>query len=376
MPDKKILIIGAGPAGSTSARIFAEAGWTVDIFEKRHHIAGNCYDELDENGVLVHRYGPHYFRSNQIELLKWLGKFTDWIPGRYYVRAKVKNALIPVPISLATITALKGKAYSAEAFEKYLQHERISFSSPQNAEEQCLAQVGRELYETLFKGYTSKQWGVEPTKLSPDITARIPLRFDWDERYASEKYQVMPKDGYTAMFHKMLEHSNINVELNSLLCPSDIKRRREEYDYTFYSGPVDTFFDLKHGKLGYRSLRFEWHYYNESYVQPCVQINYPNDFEYTRTVEAKHVTAQKCDGTTVSHEYPQAEGEPFYPLLTRENLERYAKYRILADKESNSDRPIIFLGRLAEFKYYNMDHVILWAMETANRILRHEQGRI
>lgn len=375
-PHKKILIIGAGPAGSTSARIFAEAGWTVDIFEKRRHVAGNCYDEVDENGVLVHRYGPHYFRTDQINLLKWLSNFTDWIPGRYFVRAKIGDRLIPMPISLATISALKGKVFSRESFEQYLEKERIPISTPRNAEEQCLAQVGRELYEALFRGYTVKQWGVEPRKLSPAVTARIPLRFNWDERYAFEKYQVMPKEGYTAMFRKMLDHSNIKVETGSPLDPSEIRRRREKYDYTFYSGPIDTFFDLRYGKLGYRSLKFKWFYYNERYTQPCVQINYPNDFEYTRTVEIKHVTAQNLDGTTVCHEYSQAEGEPFYPLLTRENQERYGKYRILADKESTRERPIIFLGRLAEFRYYNMDHVILRAIEATNSILGYEQVKI
>jgi UDP-galactopyranose mutase len=370
MKDKKVLIVGAGPAGAASARKLAEAGYEVHVYDKRPHVGGNCYDEYDEQGVLIHRYGPHYFRTNSHELLKWLSCFTDWIPARYYVRSKVGDILVPMPVSLSSITALKGNIYSKHDFENYLKAERCSFPEPRNAEEQCLALVGRELYEVLFKEYTKKQWGVEATKLSPSITARIPLRFNWDERYPTEEYQVMPKYGYSHMFSRMLDHPNITVKTNSLLKPHTISQLRNDYDCTIYTGPIDTFFNFRYGKLGYRSLRFEWLHFEECYVQPCVQINYPSDFEYTRTVEIKHVTGQDCKETTICYEYPESHGEPFYPILTTENQEKYVKYKLLADKESARNNPIFFLGRLAEFKYYNMDHVFIRSIEHTNHILK------
>lgn len=367
--SKKALIIGAGPAGSTSARIFAEKGWMVHLYEKRNHIAGNCYDEYDDNGVLVHMYGPHYFRTNSLELLQWLSNFTDWIPGRYYVRASVNGKLVPLPISLATITMLKGKPYDEEKFHKYLDEQGVSIARPKNAEEQCLALVGQELYKSIFEGYTKKQWGLDPSELSPSITARIPLRFNWDERYVNEKYQVIPRDGYTEMFQRILDHANIIVKTNYPLSPSEVRKLRIKYNFVLYTGPIDSFFDFRFGELGYRSLKFEWNYLRDNYKQPCVQINYPNNYKYTRTVEIKHVTGQNCEGTTICYEYPQSLGDPFYPILNEDNKKKYLKYKALADELINQNDPIYFLGRLAEFRYFNMDHVFIRSMKLANKIL-------
>ena len=192
---QRVKILGSGPAGATTARLLAEAGFHVDLFEKRTHIAGNCFDQYDSNGVLVHRYGPHYFRTNNAELLEWLSQFTEWIPGKYYVQAKVNDRFVPLPISLATMEALKGKPFTKESFENYLQSQRITYLRPQNAKEQCLNLVGKELYELLFEGYTTKQWGLTPSELDPSITARIPLRFNYDKRYPQEKFQCMPAKG-------------------------------------------------------------------------------------------------------------------------------------------------------------------------------------
>jgi UDP-galactopyranose mutase len=377
MKVKKILIVGAGPAGAASARKFAEAGFKVEVYDKRPHVAGNCFDELDDHGVLIHRYGPHYFRSNSLELLQWLSNFTKWIPGRYFVRAKIGDILVPMPISLSTITSLKEKVFSKSDFEQYLSEKQISFVNPQNAEEQCLSSVGQELYDALFKDYTKKQWGINAIDLDPSITARIPLRFNWDERYPKEEFQLMPKEGYAQMYKKMLDHSNITIKTESYLEPQIINNLSNHYYCTIYTGAIDEFYGYKHGKLGYRSLKFEWKYFEDSYIQPCVQINYPNHLvEYTRTVETKHITDQICNGTTICYEYPQSTGDPFYPILTKENQDKYVKYRSLSEEDQHKDNPIYFLGRLAEYKYYNMDQILIRSLGLADTIIEsfHREG--
>ncbi len=370
MTERTIRIAGSGPAGASIARDLAEAGCHVEVFERRPHVGGHCYDEPDEHGVVVHRFGPHYFRTDDPELLAWLGRFTDWAPGRYYVRAKVGDKLVPMPVSLGTMTALKGTGFTETLFEEYLAAEREDIREPRNAEEQCLALMGRELYELLFKGYTEKQWGVAVTELAASVTARIPLRFNWDERYPREPFQAIPVPGYTAMFERMLDHPNISVTLNREVTADEVWGERGQYDATVFTGPVDALFDYRFGMLGYRSLRFEWVHHEAPFVQPCVQINYPNDYDYTRSVEIKHVTGQECQGTTVAYEYPIAEGDPFYPLLIGENRERYARYEELARREREGAHPVILVGRLAEFRYFNMDQVFLRARGVAAELLK------
>lgn len=366
----RIAIIGSGPAGCAIARVCADAGCLVRIYERRDHIAGNTYDEKDEHGVLLHMYGPHYFRTNNAGLLDWLSRFTTWIPGRYYVRSAVNGQLVPMPVSLATMTALKGEPFTAEKFEQYLAEQRVPIEHPRNAEEQCLALVGRELYELLFKGYTIKQWDVDPKELAASITARIPLRFNWDERYPVEEFQVMPRDGYTVKYQNMLDHENIRVETGVHMDSSDIKRERRSNNAVVYTGQIDTVFDNRFGPLPYRSLRFEWRHHDDDYVQPVVQINYPNQNDYTRSVEIKHVTGQDVAGTTVCDEYPSGSGEPYYPLLTESSRALFERYKALAAEEEQSEHPMYLVGRLAEYTYFNMDQVLLRAIQTANRILK------
>ena len=361
----KVKILGSGPAGATTARLFAEKGFKVDLYEKREHIAGNCFDKKDSNGVLIHQYGPHYFRTNSSELLSWLSQFTEWIPGKYYVQAKVGNKFVPLPVSLATMEALKNKKFSQESFQHYLDSQRIHYLHPKNAKEQCLNLVGQELYEALFEGYTKKQWGLSPTELDPSITARIPLRFNHDTRYPQEKFQCMPADGYTNMFKKILNHPNIKIHLNQKQDGQQILQERSSYSLTLYTGPIDEFFEYSEGKLDYRSLKFDWKHYSEDYIQSSVQINYPNDFDYTRSVEIKHISGQKCHGTTVCYEYPSDKGESFYPVINDPNLKLYKRYQEKAKALSNQASPIHFLGRLAEFKYYNMDQIFLRSMRFA-----------
>ncbi|MEI8346579.1 MAG: UDP-galactopyranose mutase [Pseudomonadota bacterium] len=371
MKNKKITIVGAGPAGATCARLLADAGYKVDLYDKRNHVGGNCYDQYDPHGVLIHPYGPHYFRTDSYELLSWLSQFTQWITANYLVRAEVDGKLVPLPISLSTITNLTGKVHNEDDLNNYLAAQVEHYARPSNAREQCLTTVGHELYEKIFKNYTRKQWGIGAENLDPSITARIPLRYNFDERYPQEKFQVLPLNGYTYMFERMLDHPQIEIHLNNFLSADDLKGLKNSSDLMIYSGMIDHFYDQRFGPLGYRSLRFEWKNFPMHYWGPCVQINYPNDHQYSRTVEIKHITGQRCPSTTVCFEYPAAEGEGFYPLLTAENADRYQAYLNLAKSDTNSDRPVYFIGRLAEFRYYNMDHVFIKANELAEKIIGH-----
>jgi len=342
----------------------------VNLFDERNHIARNCLEKINEWAHLIHCYGPHYFRTNSDELFSWLSRFTEWIEGEYFVKAKVNNKEVPLPVSLATMEILKDQKYSRFDFEKYLQKERVEFKHVSNAEEQCLSTVGKELYDLFFKNYTTKQWGVHPRELDPSVTARIPLRFDHDIRYPSEKHQFLPKRGYTEMFKSLLDHPNIHVRLNQKVLRDWIQRHRSQYRAIIFTGPIDTFYDYCFGKLKYRSLRFEWvHLQNLDFFQSCVQHNFPNEQEYTRIVESKHITKIPGQGTTLCYEYPTSHGEPFYPMPLKLQQEKYHRYLNLAEKEHLKDHPIYFLGRLAEYKYYNMDHIFLRAQSVAREIV-------
>jgi len=371
MTPKKILVIGAGPAGATIARTFAEKDFFVELIEARHHVAGNCYDKVNQYGHLLHNYGPHYFRTNSDDLLKWLSQFTEWIPGNYFVNAWVDQKEIPLPISLATMEALKGKKFDVATFEAYLKEQRVSFPQINNAEEQCLTLVGKELYEKVFKNYTIKQWGHHPRDLEPSLTARIPLRFDHDKRYPSEKHQCLPKDGYTKLFERILNHPNIHLALNHKMTPQQILKNRHQYAAIFYTGPIDLFFSYCFGPLEYRSLRFEFETrLDRNFHLQTVQLNFPNDHEFTRVVETKHITQQTVAGTTLCYEYPSAEGEPFYPMPKPSQQLRYSSYKHLTVAEENHTNPIYFVGRLAEYRYYNMDHIFLRAQAVAQDALK------
>lgn len=370
MNHNKFLVIGAGPAGSTVARLLAEQNHEVELFDERHHIAGNCFDKINDHGHLVHTYGPHYFRTNSDELLTWLSQFTQWIPGEYYVQAKVQQMEMPLPVSLATMEKLKNKKFTKEDFETYLLSQRVDIKNVTNAEEQCLSTVGKELYDLFFKNYTIKQWGVHPRDLEAFVTARIPLRFDYDVRYPSEKHQVLPKNGYTKMFQAILDHHNIQLCLKRHITAEWIKQHRDNYQAVIYTGPIDAFFENCFGKLEYRSLKFEWvHKPEMEYFQSTVQCNYPNDQEYTRVVESKHITKVKGIGTTLCYEYPTSKGEPYYPMPLKRQQEKYQRYHELTKIEEQREHPVYFLGRLAEYKYYNMDHIFLRAMSVAQEIL-------
>ncbi|RYD51752.1 MAG: UDP-galactopyranose mutase [Sphingobacteriales bacterium] len=357
------VVVGAGPVGCILAeRLASELNWKVLLLDKRSHIGGNCYDKLHESGVLIHRYGPHYFRTNNPALLDYLSRFTDWIEGNYFVKSAARNELFPFPINLNTLRQFfRMPDLDAESANALLQERREPIEDPQNSEEFVLSRVGQEMYETFYLNYTLKQWGIHPRDLAPSVCGRIPIRFNEDERYVDHQFQKTPAEGFTAMFRKMINHPNITLALETdyrslkeLLTPDQL---------LIYTGPIDEYFDYSNGRLPWRSLKFEFKAVPEAYVQPCVQINYPNEHDYTRTVEIKHVTGQQHPHTVISYEYPTAEGDPYYPIPMPENAALYETYAQLAAEES-ARKPVYFCGRLAEYRYFNMDEVMERALAT------------
>ncbi|MBI1305254.1 MAG: UDP-galactopyranose mutase [Bacteroidetes bacterium] len=363
-----LLIVGAGPVGCVVAERAAELkGWKSLIIEKRNHIAGNCYDRYHESGVLIHQYGPHYFRTNKKDLLDYLGRFTEWIPGNYIVKSSTRGELFPFPINLITLEQFFKRSFTAEEAEAFLEEIRIPNDHITNSEEFVLSRVGKEMYEAFYLGYTLKQWDKHPTELNKSVCGRIPIRFNRDTRYVDHEYQFTPAKGFTEMFSRMIDNPLIDVRLETDF--NDVRNEIKPRIATLYSGPVDAYFNFQYGKLPWRSLDFTFTEYQQEYVQPCVQINYPNDHEYTRSVEIKHVTGQKCPNTVVSYEVPKSEGDPYYPIPADENAQLYLKYKELADLE-NKENKVYFSGRLARYTYINTDEAIEMALSTINEIIR------
>jgi UDP-galactopyranose mutase len=351
-----ILVVGAGFAGSVIAERYAAEGRSVVVVEKREHIGGNAFDEFDGAGVLVHRYGPHIFHTNSPQVSDYLSRFTDWRPYEHKVLASVNSGLYPVPINRTTINSLYGFDLDEAGVAQYLETVRTHKTPVLNSEDVVLNNVGRDLCDTFFRGYTKKQWNLDLSELSPAVAGRIPVRTNDDDRYFTDDFQKMPAEGYTKMFEQMLSHPNIRVELGTDF--ANVKDKIQA-DQVFYSGPIDSYFDHRFGKLPYRSLSFEHeHLPDRLQFQQVGTVNYPNDFSFTRITEFKHLTGQSHTGTSIVREYPQAEGDPYYPIPTPETLALYRKYRELADAEKNT----CFIGRLAEYRYYNMDQVVASAL--------------
>lgn len=360
-----VLIVGAGPVGSIIAQQITEnTDWKVLIIDKRNHIAGNCYDYY-EKGVLIHKYGPHYFRTNNPELLNYLSRYTEWIEGKYFVKASYNGELYPLPINLDTLEQFYQVKLDEQKARDLLNEKRVYYEEPSNSEEFVLSRLGKDLYQAFYEGYTLKQWGVSAKELSPTVCGRVPIRFNRDHRYVDQKHQVIPKEGYTKMFEKIIDHPNIDVQLSVDF--NDIKNKIKPNKCTVYTGPIDAFFDFKYGKLPWRSLAFDFCEYKEEYFQPCVQINYPNEFKFTRAVEIKHVTNQKCENTIVCYEYPKQDGDPYYPIPKPESRQLYMKYKKLADEIEAKDN-VYFVGRLANYVYINMDQAMEIALRTAANI--------
>jgi len=354
------LIVGAGFAGSVMAeRLASQLNKKILIVEKRNHIGGNAYDEYDKNGILVHKYGPHIFHTNSKKVFDYLSQFTGWRFYEHKVLAKLNDELYPIPINRITLNKLYNLNLQTEKTVRDYYNSVMEKRNPiQNSEDIIVNQVGRDLFEKFFRDYTKKQWNLEPKELSPSVCGRIPVRTNDDCRYFTDKFQFMPKEGYTKMFERMLNHKNIEVVLNT-----DYKSIINEikFDKMIYTGPIDYYFEYQFGKLPYRSIRFEYESFNKEHYQPTAQINYvDNSQRFTRVVEHKYLSDQKTEKTTVSFEYSQADGEPFYPVPTDENKKLYEKYLNEAKKLSS----VKFIGRLAEYQYYNMDQVVASALHS------------
>jgi len=357
------LIVGAGFAGAILAERLASINKKVILVERRDHIGGNSYDFYDDYGILVHKYGPHYFRTDNQYIFDYLSRFTKWRQYEYRVRTFVNGKLFPFPINLDTINMFfKTDFKNQEEIKNFLESKRVKIEKPKNAEEQVVSKIGWELYNNFFKNYTIKQWKTDPKNLDPLVTARIPIRYDKNDKYFDASIQAMPRDGYFKLFENMLEGIEIlyNTEFKEI--KDDL-----EFDNLIYTGPIDEFFDYKYGKLPYRSLNFKFEHYRKKFYQDWVQINYPNDYEYTRIVEIKHATGQDCNDTTIVKEYPSDNGPPFYPIPSVKNYALYEKYL----NESKNFKNFYFIGRLATYRYLNMDQVVKEALNLFNHLRRH-----
>lgn len=359
------LIVGAGFAGSVLAeRLATQRGKRCLIVERRDHIAGNAYDAKDSAGVLLHRYGPHYFRTNSDKVIEYLGQFTEWHEVEYKILSWTDGRFWQFPINLNTFEQFTGQEATEEEMVRTLQQWRVPVEHPQNSEEVIVSQVGWKLYEKFFKNYTRKQWRRDPKDLDASVCGRIPVRTNRDDRYLSERFQALPKEGYTKMFERMLDHPKIEVRLNT-----DYREVVKDvaYGHMIYTGPVDEYYDCCYGALPYRSLRFEPETVEKEFFQPVMQVNYPNEEAFTRIVEIKHATGQKLAVTTIVREYPQDYGpgrEAYYPIPAPDARALYEKYQARAEKEKG----VSFVGRLATYRYYNMDQIVAMALQEFEKL--------
>ena len=359
------LIVGAGFAGSVLAeRLATQLNKTCLIIDKRPHIGGNAYDEYDQAGILLHHYGPHYFRTKSERILNYLSQFTEWHLVDFKILSYTDGKYWQFPINLNTFEQLIGRPSTPEEMQSTFEEWRVPISNPKNSEEVIVSQIGWALYEKFFKNYTRKQWRRDPKDLDASVCGRIPIRFNRDDRYLSEKFQGLPKNGYTRIFESMLNHPNIKVLTNT-----NYRQivKQTSFKHLIFTGPIDEYFDHCFGPLPYRSLRFEKETLGQEFFQPVVQVNYPNDYDFTRIVEIKHATGQKLPLTTIVREFPEDYSlgkEAYYPIPAPDAQSLYKKYADLADREKG----VTFVGRLATYRYYNMDQVVGMALAEFDRI--------
>ncbi len=360
------LIVGAGFAGSVLAeRLATQAGKKVLIVDKRNHIGGNAFDHYNEDGILVHKYGPHIFHTNGERIFAYLSQFTQWRPYEHRVLAHVDGQLLPM-----TVNRLYGLDLQTEAeCEAFFASRAEPRERCRTSEDVVVSKVGRELYEKFFRGYTRKQWGLDPSELDAQVTARVPTRTNCDDRYFADTYQAMPLHGYTRMFERMLAHPKINILLST-----DYREIINVIPYRemIFTGPIDQYFDYCFGKLPYRSLEFQHVTLDKEQALPVAVVNFPNDHDYTRVTEFKHLTGQQHPKTGLVYEFPRAEGDPYYPIPKPECTALYNRYKELADATPG----VHFVGRLATYKYYNMDQVVSQALTTFDKIVGARTERI
>ena len=364
------IIVGSGIAGSTAARRLAEEGKrNVLVIEKRSHIGGNCYDCMDEHGIWIHQYGPHIFHTEMKEVYEFFSRFTMWTSFRHEVVAQVGEQLIPVPFNLNTLPVVFEKD-KAEELEKKLTDtygygSKVPIMELRKSEDAGIREIADYVYQNIFLYYTMKQWGQKPEEISPEVTGRVPVLISYDNRYFQDKYQAIPAEGYTKMAERMLDNPLIRTELNTDF--NDV-RGSTDYERLFYTGPIDEFFDFELGELPYRSLDIVFRRHDRAFYQSGPQINYPENYDFTRSVEYKYYLDEQTAQTIVSEEYPQAyeagRNERYYPVPDAKNHELYRRYRRKADGLEK----VYFAGRLGDYKYYNMDEAVKRALELFEEI--------
>jgi len=366
-PHYDALIVGAGFSGAVMAeRLASQLGKRSLVIDRRRHIAGNAHDAKDAAGVLLHIYGPHYFRTNSQRIVDYLSQFTEWHPVEYKILSWVDGKYWQFPINLNTFEQLVGHPATEEEMRSTLNEWRVPIDKPANSEEVIISQVGWKLYEMFFKNYTRKQWRRDPKELDASVCGRIPIRTNRDDRYLSDSFQAIPKDGYTALIAKMLDHPLIDVQLGE---DFESVRKQVRHDRLIFTGPIDEYFGHRFGPLPYRSLRFEPETLQQEFYQPVMQVNYPNDHDFTRIVEIKHATGQKINCTTIVREFPVDFGpgaEPYYPIPAPDSAAIYDQYAALTERETGTH----FIGRLAKYRYYNMDQVVGMALSEFDKIQR------
>jgi UDP-galactopyranose mutase len=365
-PPYDTLVVGAGFAGSVIAeRLASQSNQRVLVVERRAHVGGNAHDRYDDAGVLVHSYGPHIFHTNSAEVFDYLSRFTAWRPYEHRVLASVDGQLLPMPINLDTVNRLYGLRLSSADLPQWLASVAEPVDAVRTSEDLVVSKVGRDLYDKFFRGYTRKQWGLDASELDASVAARVPARHNRDDRYFTDTYQAMPRHGYTRMFEAMLAHPNIHVMLGT-----DYRQvvHAVPWKRMVYTGPIDAFFDHRYGRLPYRSLDFEHVTValpsGTTHLQTVGTINHPNQHAYTRVTEFKHLTGQTHAQTSLVYEHPRSSGDPYYPVPRRENTALLRRYE--ADAEALSD--VTFIGRLATYKYYNMDQAVAQALATHKRV--------
>jgi UDP-galactopyranose mutase len=357
------LIVGAGFAGSVCAERLAAAGAQVLLVDRRPHIGGNAFDTRDAHGLLIHPYGPHIFHTNAERVFDYLSRFTEWRFYEHRVLAKVADDFVPIPINRTTLNRLYGLDLDEEGARAFLEEVREPREPIRTSEDVVLSSVGRDLCDKFFRGYTAKQWGLDLSELSAGVAARIPTRTNDDDRYFADRFQYMPAEGYTRMFERMLDHPGITVRTGTDM---DEVRAEAAGAHLVYTGPIDAFYGYRFGRLPYRSLEFvHEHLPDTERFQAVGTVNYPNDENFTRITEFKHLTGDEAAGTSVVREYPRAEGDPYYPVPRPENEALFKRYQELADAETG----VTFVGRLAQYRYYNMDQVVAAALKASDDLV-------
>lgn len=388
MSHYQAVVVGAGFSGAVMAeRLASQLGWKVLVLEQRAHIAGNCFDKTDTNGIRIHQYGPHLFHTNKAEVWHYLSQFTSWHPYEHKVLAKVGDTLLPLPFNLNSLYRIypadEARQLELSLIQRYGAGSKVPILELKQTDEPALQQLADWIYQNIFVNYTIRQWGIKAEDISPDVLARVPVVVSRDDRYFHDQYQAIPEQGYTALINNLLAQPSIDIQLQQ----DALQRLRLEQGKIWldgelftgkliYTGMLDQLFGYQYGELPYRSLQFVFKQLDYPYFQTATTVNYPNAPDLTRITEFKHILGEQSNSTTIVTEYPQdydkndpQKNIPYYPVFTDDNQRKFEQYKVLAAQYPQ----LIPLGRLAEYKYFNMDDAVGNALATS-MLLRREAG--